>query len=387
MPFYMMVLWFWFWVGPALLSTMLSVFRERRRAVYVRSRLAKKPGKLPPATVIVPVKGEDEGLKENLAALASLDYPDYELLIVAHSAQDIPKGVLPVRARVVLAQGDDPDTSEKVRNLAAAVHAARHRSELFAFADSDERVPRGWLQALITPLAEESVGACTGYRWFVPQPGTFWSLGRAVWDAMTTGLMGPGDNQFAWGGAIAIRKETFIQAGVLKRWKDAITDDYRLADAVHAAGLAVAYAPGALVPTPEHISARRMLAWMRRQMMLTRAYHPRLWWAALVAHIFYCGAMVASLAAACLGIGVGWWTLAAQLVPGMIVGGHRAAMARLALPEYAAWFRRYGWVHTVGNPLGTWLWLTALLSSAFGSTIEWRGYRYSLKKPARADRV
>src|SRR5215472_12555226 len=211
MSFYLMVLWFWCWVGPALLSTMLSVFRERRRAAYVRSRLAKKPGKLPPATVIVPVKGEDEGLKENLAALASIDYPDYELLIVAHSAQDIPPGVLPARARVVLAQGDDPDTSEKVQNLAAAVHAARHRSELFAFADSDGRVTRRWLQALIAPLAEEGVGACTGYRWFVPQPGTFWSVGRAVWDAMATGLMGPGDNQFAWGGAMAIRKETFIQ--------------------------------------------------------------------------------------------------------------------------------------------------------------------------------
>ena len=53
---------------------------------------------LPPATVIVPVKGDDEGLRENLAALASLDYPDYELIVAAQSADDIPRGVLPARA-------------------------------------------------------------------------------------------------------------------------------------------------------------------------------------------------------------------------------------------------------------------------------------------------
>ena len=89
--------------------------------------------------MIVPVKGADEGLRENLAALASLDYPDYELVIVARTAADIPPGVLPRKAKIVLAYGDDPDTGEKVQNLNAAVRAARKRSEVLAFADSDGR--------------------------------------------------------------------------------------------------------------------------------------------------------------------------------------------------------------------------------------------------------
>src|ERR1035441_1571259 len=69
------------------------------RAAYVARRLAEVAEDLPPASVIVPVKGQDEGLRENLAALASLDYPDYELLIVARSAADIPSGVLPRASR------------------------------------------------------------------------------------------------------------------------------------------------------------------------------------------------------------------------------------------------------------------------------------------------
>src|SRR5206468_11122230 len=104
-----------------------------------------------------------EGLRENLLALASLDYPDYELIIAAHCADDIPRGVLPARARIVLARGSDLETGEKVQNLLAAVRAARKRSVVRAFADSDGRPPKRWLRALVAPLAEKGVGASTGY--------------------------------------------------------------------------------------------------------------------------------------------------------------------------------------------------------------------------------
>ena len=48
--------------------------------------LAQSSWPTKPVTLIVPVKGYDEGLRENLAALAALDYPDYELIVAAHAA-------------------------------------------------------------------------------------------------------------------------------------------------------------------------------------------------------------------------------------------------------------------------------------------------------------
>src|SRR3954471_19425466 len=207
-----LVFWYWFFVAPALLLAFLSLRGERKRANYVAERLAAETAQtLPPATVIVPVKGEDDGLRENLAALASLDYPDYELIVVAQDAADIPPGVLPDRARVVLAHAGDPSTGEKVRNLQAAVRAARRRSEVLAFADSDGRPSPGWLRALIAPLNEKGVGASTGFRWFTPDPPTFWTLLRSVWDAVAAGRLGPGDNPFVWGGAMAIRRNVFVE--------------------------------------------------------------------------------------------------------------------------------------------------------------------------------
>jgi hypothetical protein len=186
---------------------------------------------------------------------------------------------------------------------------------------------------------------------------------------------------------MALRRETFFEARVLEYWKDTISDDYALSAAIHGAGLTIAYAPGALVPSREPITARGLWPWMRRQMIITRVYNGRQWRAALGAHVLYCGAMTVSLIAGCQGHWVGWGTLAAQLIPGMMQGARRAAMARAPLPEFADWFRRYGWVHTALVPLATWVWLTVLLSSAFGSNIEWRGYRYDLKRGAAAKRV
>ena len=372
--------WYWLLAGPALLLAALSLRGERKRAAYVARRLCETPEYLPPASVIVPVKGEDEGLGENLAALASLDYPDYELLVVARAAADIPPDVLPCRAKIVLAHGDDRRAAEKAQNLQAAVRAARKRSQILAFADSDGRVTRRWLRALAAPLGEPGVGAATGYRWFTPAPPTFWALMRGVWDAVVAGTLGPGDNRFAWGGAMAIRKETFLGARVAEYWNNTLSDDYALSTAVHAAGGTIAYAPGALVPCLEHITAARFFRWMRRQLALTRVYNPRQWWPGLMAHIFYCGGMAASVVASAKGYRLADLALVAQLLPGMLKGFNRVTLAKAALPEYEAWFRRHAWVYVIWVPLATWIWLVGLAASAFGNTIEWRGHKYRLKR-------
>ena len=372
--------WFWFFAGPALVLAFLSLRGERKRAAYVVGCLGETPAAgLPPATVIVPVKGEDDGLRENLAALAAQDYPDYELIIVAHRAADIPAGVLPSRARVVLAHAEEPDTGEKIMNLRTATHFARKDSRILAFADSDGRVSRTWLRALVAPLADVGVGASTGYRWFAPAPPDFWSLMRSVWDAVIAGTLGPGANAFAWGGSMAIRRETFYEIRVPEFWQQTVSDDYALSDAVHRAGLRIAFAPGAMAVSAGRTGGRAFLAWARRQLTITRVYRPRLWWTALAAHVFYCGGMAAAVIASIHGSRGAEWVLVAQLSPGMLKGANRATLAKAELPEYKAWFDRHSWVHTLWVPLATWVWLIVLVASAFGNQIEWRGNRYRLK--------
>ncbi len=307
------------------------------------------------------------------------DYPDFEMIVVAHCAADIPAGVLPGKVRVVLAQEEEPGTGEKVLNLRTAVRFARNESLLYAFADSDGRVSRTWLRALAAPLVDDQVGASTGYRWYAPEPPDFWSLMRSVWDAVIGGTFGPGSNAFAWGGSMAIIRETFHAIGVPRFWHGTVSDDYALSEAVHRAGLQIVFAPGAMAVSIGRTTAREFLAWARRQLIITRVYRPRLWWTALAAHIFYCGGMVAAVVASLQGYRLAEWILLAQLAPGMLKGANRATLAQAVLPQYKPWFDRHSWVHTLWVPLTTWVWLTVLIGSAFGNRIEWRGNRYRLK--------
>ncbi len=370
----------WILLGLALLLAVLSLRGDDARARYVDAQLARRlPDEAcPPATVIVPVKGADEGLAQNLAALAAQDYPDFELLIAVETPADVPAEALPDGARLVVA-GLASAEAGKIHNLLAAVAAARPQSQIFAFADSDGEPGQGWLRALAAPLAGDSVGASTGYRWHVPALGGVWPLLRSAWNAVIAGGFGPGNNAFVWGGAMAVRRETFVAARVEEYWRNAVSDDFRLAEAVHRAGLTIAYAPGALVPARDHVTAREFFEWIARQMKITRAYRLRLWWLGLISHCLYCGAMVAAV------VSHQWLVLAAQLALGMVKGARRAALARRCLtPRDHAWFARYGWVYTWSTPLVTWIWLYAFVASAFSRRIVWRGRTYVLTTETRA---
>lgn len=369
-------------VAPAILLAAASWRGEREKFRYYRERLPDQTqgSFLPAVSLIVPVKGQDEGLQENLASLASLDYPDYELIIAARSPQDVPAGVVPAGVRVVFSEGHPAGAAEKLQNLLAAVRAARAESEVLAFADSDGRVGRGWLRALVAPLCQAGVGAATGYRVYLPEVAGFWPALRSAWNAVIFGTFGPANADLVWGGAMALRKELFLRLGVDSLWASTASDDYVLTEAVRAAGLRLRFAPGSLVVSSDGIAARDLLRWIQRQMIITRIYAPRLWALSFAASVLYCTAMVTCVVA----LAYGHWSAAAVLTfllgAGMLKGTAREKLAAMALPESRPWFQRHGWLFTWLVPLATWTWLYGHLASAYTNRIEWRGYRYRLTR-------
>ena len=69
------MLWYWLLVSPALVLALLGLLGERKRTRYVSRRLTEKAALTPPATVIVPLKGYDEGLLLYILGLGSPTYP------------------------------------------------------------------------------------------------------------------------------------------------------------------------------------------------------------------------------------------------------------------------------------------------------------------------
>src|SRR5579872_1619446 len=104
-----------------------------------------------PVTLIVPVAEPCEFLRESLLALASQDYPDYEMIVAVPNSGALPAGALPSGAKVVIAG--------QTGLFNAGIRAARRRSEIFAFAEPGGLVSKAWLRALVAPLSEEGIGA------------------------------------------------------------------------------------------------------------------------------------------------------------------------------------------------------------------------------------
>ena len=357
------MLWFWIFVGPALLLAVLSLRGERKRAEFVAARMADldepplQP--LPPVTLIVPVIRPNPSLREYLLSLASQDYPDYELIVVTPDAGHIPPGTLPPTAKVALA-----GETERSGLLKAGVRAGRRHARVFAFA-TPGLVSKSWLRALVAPLQEDGVGLSTGFRWYAPEPPTFWSLMQSVWNSVIAGNLGPGPNDFAWIGAMAIDKELFFEQRVPELWTGAVREDLALWRLVQESGRRTAFAPGAMVACASRATARQFLRQARREMAVARKYFPRLWWSALLAHVIYCGGMLAAIVASARGNRGAEWALVIQFGLGMLKGANRATLAKAELPELQTWFARYSWTQTLWVPLATWVWLYVLIASAF----------------------
>jgi glycosyl transferase family 2 len=358
------VLCFWAFIAPAVVLAILALRGERTRAEYVASRLAELDEPLQPlpaVTLIVPVTHSYESLGETLRSLALQDYPDYEMIVAVPDAGYIPPAALAPAVKVAL-------TGETARAslLMAGIRAARRRSEVFAFAGPGGLVSKSWLRALVAPLEEEGAGVSTGFRWYAPEPPTFWSLLQSVWNAVIAGRLGPGPNDFAWAGAMAIAKELFFQLRVPESWAGPLREDLALSQLIKESGRRIAFAPGAMVACTARATAGQFLRQARREMAEARRILPTLWWSGLLTHIIYCGAMLAAIVGSARGNRGAEWALVVQFGLGMLKGANRATLAKAELPKQQTWFIRYGWTHTFWVPLATWVWLFVLIASAFG---------------------
>ena len=393
------MLFFYFFAALLLLQSLLSLRGGFRYLSHFRRELARAPsGHEPRATVVVPCRGLDENLSDNLAALFLQDYPDYEIVFVADSAADpalevagdvaarlTPERPAVRRVRAVVA-GRASVRGQKVHNLMAAVRAADPASEVFVFVDTDARPRTDWLRSLVAPLADERVGAATGYRWFVAASGLAPHL-RSVWNAsIASALGGDARRNFCWGGSTAIRRATFERLNVLDEWRGALSDDFALTRAVRRAGLLIKFVPRCLTASHGDGTAAELFEFTTRQLKITRVYAPHLWRVVLVSNllfavVFFGGlALVLARAAAGLAFALPLAALAAIFVAGSAKAALRLRAVSLALETDAPRSLSVA-AHLALWPLASALFAWNALASAASRRITWRGIRYELKSP------
>ncbi len=345
-------------------------------------------GYSPFASVFVPCRGPEPDLEANLAPLLNQDYPDYELIFIVDSESD---SAFPVierlssdrRVKVVVA-GPAANESQKVHNLRTAVRSASENSEVFVFADSDIRPKSDWLASLAAPLADESVGAATGYRWFISERFSIASELRSAWNASIASALGANRRtNFCWGGSTAVRRSTFEALDMETRWRGTLSDDFAMTRAMNDAGLGIEFVPRALSASIGNCTFSELLEFTTRQMKITRVYAPQLWKLSFIGSGLF---SVVILSAIALVAGSGGYELAiAAGVLGIVavfsIGKTclRLMAVRGALPGYR-WTGQF-FVQTIFWFIPPFIFLYNCLMAAVSREIVWRGIRYELRSP------
>ena len=390
---------FYFFAGLLVIQAVISLQGGVRYLSYIRRETnSVKQDFTPYASVIAPCRGLDQGLRENLRALFRQDYPAYEILFVIDDSDDPAHAVIEdlrrehgastsVTSRVVHA-GEAKASGQKVHNLRIAVGETEPESEVFVFVDSDARPRQSWLRSLVMPLADEEMGAATGYRWFISDKGGFASKLRAVWNASIASALGEqSDKNFCWGGSTAIRRKTFEQAQVLDDWEGAVSDDFAMMRALRRARLPIHFVPDCLTITHGDCSFSELLEFSTRQLKITRVYASHFWQIVLFSNLLFVliffGGLALVIARALLGLSFIWplaFILAIYLL-GTMKAHLRLRAVSLPLAEYRRELRRDTLAHLAFWPLASALYLYNALGALLSRRIKWRGITYELKSP------
>jgi len=349
----------------------------------------------PHVSVFIPVRGVDEGLKENINAIVNQNYPSFDVTVICDDMQDsaleeLSELIESKRLQLKITERV-PTQSGKISKLIGAVSSLSEDTEVIVFADSDARPGTQWLRSLVDALEEEGIGASTGYRWFFSSSPSIATEIRSSWNASVSSVLGIDvKKNFCWGGSTAIKRKTFDSLGIADKWHGALSDDYVLTSAIHEAGLGIAFVPMAMTASVENCSFLGLMEFTTRQMKITRVYAPRFFFPALIGSAVHCVGVIWSVAILLLSSDELMRltaALALSLVWGLSVGkaGLRVSAMSLVMPEHSAKLvrqRRWQMILWAVTPF---VFLYNCIVALLSREITWRGIRYRMISPNKTE--
>ena len=383
-----------------ILQGIVSLIEGIRSARYMRCYGTNHPGASPEASpyrarasraaprwlpgrvgVFCPCKGVDHEFEKNIRSILGQDFPAFAVYFILESAEDPAYSVLRnIGAPNVLIAGEATDCGQKVHNLRYAVQSVGCNVDTYVFCDSDARYPRNWLAKITEPLHDGLTGVCTGYRWYTVRRFHIPTLLRSAWNSTALGVLGDHDRNFAWGGSIAIRRETFERIAVLDAWSGALSDDYAITRATQKAGLHVRFVPACLIPSYGECSFSELLEFTTRQIIITRVYHPRLWAIGFVAQtvfsLAFWGLLVANLWTGTPVLFLLWITIFTLSATRSAV---RLSAVKATIPEPSS--LRFVWFYVLSSPVVALLYQFNMTCAALTTDIKWRQIHYKLISP------
>lgn len=357
------MIWLYSLAALAILQGIVALIDGIRAARYMR-KFRPSATTCERVVVFCPCKGVEPEFEKNIRSILEQDYPSFEVRFIVDSEKDPANQALRgMGISDILVAGKATNRGQKVHNLAYAVE--RITAEIFVFCDSDARFPRNWLSRLTAGL--DSGAIATGYRWYVVHRFHLPTLLRSAWNASVVSMLGDHSRNFAWGGSMAMRRNTFERLRILDAWRGAVSDDYAITRAAERAGAKIVFIPECLIPSHGECTWRELLEFTTRQIIITRVYHPRLWRIGFVAQIVFNTAFFGFL-----------FPMPALALIIYLLSAAKASVRINSIPPALS---KFAWFYILCTPLVALLYLYNMVRSALGTHIVWRQIHYKLAGP------
>ena len=333
---------------------------------------------LPPVSVLKPVHGLEARLKENIESFFRQDYPDYEILFAADTADDAALDVVRevsaryahIRSRVLVT--GTPWPNPVVYSFHCMAEAAAH--EILVTTDSDVEVSPRYLREIVPPLLDPQVGMVTCVYRGKNAAGFFSGLtaiGMSV--EMTAGVLVANlleGMKFGLGPTTVLRKDSLASIGGYTALQDYIAYDFAIGNLIEKAGYRVVLSGHIIDHVVNQKSFRHMWQNQLRWAQTTRYSRPK-------GH--FGSGLVFAMPYGLLGfVSAGWlghWEIAGALLSA-------AVLNRLIEAWLVGWtvvrdprVRRAPWLYPLRDLLGFAVWFASYLRLRY----VWRDSRFELK--------
>jgi ceramide glucosyltransferase len=364
--------------GTALAAAAMAYTVVAAIALRLRPRPElPAPAAVPPTTILKPLCGAEHGLYEHLRSFCQLPAPSLQIVFGVRDPDDPALGTVrrlqrefPRLDLQIAANPAQHGSSGKVSNLINMLPLARHG--YLVIADSDVRVRSDYLEGVVLPLLDESVGIVTCLYRAAAGPG-LWSLLGSVFvnewftpAARVAALFG--SRSFAFGTTIALRRESLARIGGFASIADQLPDDYRLGELTRRAGLRTVLSGVEVETCVYEASLRALLQHELRWLRTIRTVRP--------------------LGYALCAVTLGW---PVAILGSLLAGGSRATLAMVvvtvlarlminSVPRKSYLFLAQLWLVALNDLLTFSLWCWSFATRQ----VRWRDARYRVARDGTA---
>jgi ceramide glucosyltransferase len=247
------------------------------------------------------------------------------------------------------------------------------------FADATRLAPCDWLRHLVRPIAEHGAEISVGCHAVDTANGSIVAVARAA--TVQTFLILASARVFAqpWGGATAIRRETFARVGIADIWRRTIVDDVSIVPALARAGVRVVSATTARLQSDADGGLNAWIAWLTRQILYERLCVP--WaWVTLGVGLTALDAALAAAGVCCVRAAIAGAPGVADLAGALLLATAAVTIAaiRRLQPNPPS-----GWRWAVAACAALIVTLSCFLRTVPTRTLSWRGIRYRVGRGGR----